>query len=271
MSDALPVTAVYSLILPAGDAAGDLGDLVTRATRGQRFRRINRFIQLALIGAHECRHSDRSDWASSQPIVIATGQGNIADTTQMLSSVVGRGQPPMPFQFINLAGNMAGFYLAQSLGVEAANTTVSQLDFPVEAALTVAAEEFRRHGSALLGAVDELAWPLEAHRRRLGAASDQAIGEGSHWLRIGDGEPLGWVESPVYCRDAAETAECIEGLAVSRVVRTPGEAKDTPMHDTLSAGRWCEFLQGAAPGETLGHVSEGADGRCAVVRVTRAD
>lgn len=267
----LPVTAAYTLSLSAGEAVEDLSGRVSTATGGQRFRRINRFIQLALIGAHECRNADDADWAASQPIVIATGQGNIADTTQMLESVVGSGQPPMPFQFINLAGNMAGFYLAQSLGVEAANTTVSQLDFPAEAALQVAVEEYRRHGSALLGAVDELAWPLDAHRRRLGAAPGQSVGEGSHWLRVGPGRPLGWLEPPVYCRDAVEAQACLERLAPDRVVQTPDPADGIALHDTLAAAHWCRVLQDGTPGETVAHVSAGADGRRAVVRVTRAD
>lgn len=271
MHEALPVTAAYTLSLRAGDVAEDLAERVSSATGGQRFRRINRFIQLALIGAHECRNADGTDWAISQPIVIATGQGNIADTTQMLESVVGRGQPPMPFQFINLAGNMAGFYLAQSLGGEAANTTVSQLDFPAEAALQIAVEEYRRHGSALLGAVDELAWPLDAHRRRLGAAPGQAIGEGSHWLRLGPGRPLGWLEPPVYCRDAAEAQGCLERLEPDRVVYTPDPAVNMALHDTLAAAHWCQVLGNGAPGEAVAHVSVGADGRRAVVRVTKAD
>lgn len=270
MNRALPVTAAYSLTRPAGDGPEDLSDHLARATGGQRFRRINRFIQLALIGAHECRNADRVKWPGTQPIVIATGQGNIADTSQMLESVVGRGQPPMPFQFINLAGNMAGFYLAQSLGAESANTTVSQLDFPVEAALQVVAEEYRRHGSALLGAVDELAWPLSAHQRRLGAAAGRSVGEGTHWLRIGDGPPLGWIEPPVYCRDDADAEAWLERVGADAHLHTPGPESSGPLHDTEAAARWCEFLLNAAPGRVLAHVSIGADGRRSVVRVTKA-
>ncbi|MBA1145577.1 hypothetical protein H0Z60_00755 [Ectothiorhodospiraceae bacterium WFHF3C12] len=270
MSRALPVTSAYSLTLAAEEAPVDLGAWVSEATEGQRFRRINRFIQLALIGAHRCRQGDAAAWRSTQPIVIATGQGNIADTTEMVESVVGRGLPPMPFQFINLAGNMAGFYLAQSLGAESANTTVSQLDFPAEAALQIAAEEHAGHGAALLGAVDELVWPLDAHRRRVGCPPDAPVGEGSHWLRIGDGPVLGWIEPPVYCADEAELEAVLQGAGVDVVIRTPGQNGGVPAHDTAAAAHWCGFLRNGPAGAQMAHVSAGADGRRALVRVTRA-
>jgi hypothetical protein len=266
----MPVTAVSTLCLPAGDGPVALGPLLEEATGGQRFRRINRLIERALIGAQRCRHQDEVTWAEGQQIVIGSGQGNIADPTARLESVVGRGQPPMPFQFINLAGNMAGFYLAQSLGAESANTTVSQLEFPVEAALQVAAEEHYRFGSVLVGAVDELAWPLEDHRVRLGCQGDAVVGEGSHWLRIGsDAPPLGWLEPPVYLEGDRALERCLDAAAVTAVVHTPSTSPRHPVHDTMAAAVLCEFLAQGQPGEVLAHVSGDGRGRHAVVVARR--
>jgi len=287
MNEPLPVTAVATFTLTGGDAPEPLDALLADATDGRRFRRINRFIQLALIGAHRCRRADGAQWPARQPIVIATGQGGVAATAAMLEGVVAAGQLPMPFQFINLVGNMAGFHVANSLGAVAANSAVSRLDFPLESALAVARQDYAREGCALLGAVDELAWPLAAHRRRLGVGADVAVGEGSHWLRLGtDRPPLGWIEDVRYLNDddalldyaksqqdaalicAPAAHRRLAAAGIDLAARSRSASERFPVHDTMAGAVLCDFLENGGGGRLV-HVSA-AQGRYAAIVVSGA-
>lgn len=289
MKQPLPVTAVASLTLTGEAGPEPLDALLTEATGGRRFRRINRFVQLALIGAHRCRRADTVDWPAHQPIILTTGQGGVADTAEMVEAVVAEGRPPMPFHFINLVGNMAGFHVASSLGAVSTNTAVSRMDFPLESALSVVAQEYGRTGCALLGAVDELAWPLAAHRRRLGVGEAVPVGEGSHWLRLGgDTPPLGWIEEVRYLEDdsallayardlgdavfacAPSAHRCLSAAGGGLAARSRGVAARFPAHDTVAAAVLCDFLDnGGGAGDRLVHVSAGAS-RYAAIAVRRA-
>ena len=263
----------------AGDAGDDLGAEL-KAVCERPPRRLNRFIQLALIGAHRCaaRIEGVSDGVCD--VYLGSGQGNVADTINLLRDIHGSRQAPMPFGFINVSSNMAGFYIAQSLGLKGANMAVSRQDCSFEACLELAAAEAERRPSSLVGAVDECAWPLAQHRRRLGVGADTPLGEGSHWLWIDQRcaapvAEIAWVRRFGNCGAMEEAAAAYDArsLAVGYGLVRSGEASQlegagrlveythtAPYYETLSAYAVCRFVETAASEERMVHVNRDASG-----------
>ena len=105
----------------------------------------------------------------------------------------------MPLEFLNVPNNMAGFYVAQGLGLQSANLTIAHRAFPFETALDIAifrlASSGKKNSRALVGGVEECAYPLDQHRQRMQLAMDTPLAEGSSWLYLGntemDNEELG--------------------------------------------------------------------------------
>jgi len=174
----LPIVAAASFETPAGAQPLPLRTELKRVCANPP-RRINRLIELSLIGAHRCvggraLHPDT-------PIYMAFASGCIADSVGMVRDAT-RGQPPMPVTFINVSSNMAGFYVASSLGLHSGNQVVSARGFPWEAMLELALLGGAKDRGLLMGAVEECAWPLPEHRERLGLPEDCKLLETSHWL-----------------------------------------------------------------------------------------
>jgi len=150
-------------------------------------RRVNRYIELALLGAWQCAagralQTDCALW-------LGSGRGYAGDTANLLESVLIRGEAPMPVEFINVSGNAAGFYVAQLLGLSGRNSTIAAGPASFEAALVLAAAGVAaRGGQALVGGVDECAYPLAHHRVRLGLGEEAVVGEGSSWLLLAAGQ-----------------------------------------------------------------------------------
>ena len=155
-----------------------------QAVGGPRLRRSNRYIALSLLGALDCVRGQQllPDCA----VYLSSGLGNVAETVAMLQPVLCEGLAPMPFSFINVSNNMAGFTLAQQLGLHGRNLAVARRGGAFGAALELALRDLRsgRVPQALVGAVDECVWPLAAHRQRLGLAADAPLLEGSAWLLL---------------------------------------------------------------------------------------
>ena len=264
----------------AGDAGDDLtAELKTVCERPPR--RLNRFIQLALIGAHRCAAGIDGMGDAGCDVYLGSGQGNVADTINLLRDIHGARQAPMPFGFINVSSNMAGFYIAQSLGLKGANLAVSRQDSSFEACLELAAAEAERRPSALVGAVDECAWPLAQHRRRLGVDADTRLGEGSHWLWIDQRNPapvaeVTWVRrfGSLGAMEDAAASHGAQGLTVGYGLVRSGEAASQmagasrlveytgaePYYETLSAYAVCRFVETAVPGERMVHLNRDAAG-----------
>lgn len=176
----LPIAAVSSLAQVAEETPLSLREQVkTLCPRAPR--RINRLTELSLIGAHRCvqRYEEGRQLPPDTPVYMAFTSGCIADSVALVQDVV-RGAPPMPVTFINVSSNMAGFYVASSLGLHSGNQVVSCNDFAWEATLELALLNPTR--GLLLGAVEECAWPLTEHRRRLGLPPGAPLLETSHWL-----------------------------------------------------------------------------------------
>lgn len=139
-------------------------------------RRINRFILLALVGAHKCLGDETADIHSS--VYLTTENGNLADTENILASIHERKELPMPFGFVNTMSNTAAFYVAQSLGIEGVNITVSSKSLSFERGLELLQLDMQtgRVAKSYICGVDEAEMTQNA--------GNSANVEGSGWLYI---------------------------------------------------------------------------------------
>ena len=74
---------------------------------GQHIRRIDRFIQLALIGSLRCARN--KTLPDNTGIYIASSQGPKGNIARSLEQIYKDKQPLMPLNFINMVGNAAAF------------------------------------------------------------------------------------------------------------------------------------------------------------------
>lgn len=167
-----------------GNALPDLKSLTQEAT-GKAYRRIGRFIQLALIGAARCVHLQAVP--NDTAVFFASGRGDLETTLDIMTQLFRDGQTPKPLAFVNTVSNAACFYVAQLLNLQSRSNFVCNRHFAFESALQLAMLDLQtgKINSALVGSVDTATLPLSEHRHRLQLASDASLGEGSHWLWLG--------------------------------------------------------------------------------------
>ena len=187
---------------------------LTQAATGKAFRRIGRFIQLALIGASRCVLG--KPLAPETGVYFASGRGDLELTLEIMTQLFRDAQTPKPLSFVNTVSNAACFYLAQHLSLQARSNFVCNRYFAFESVLQLAALdlELGTVNSALVGSVDIATAPLAEHRQRLGLSLDTLMGEGSHWLWLGpidDNRPrLGELVAAQHCVDRHELLEWIK-------------------------------------------------------------
>lgn len=279
----LPIVAVSSFARPAPEQPDSLRELV-KAVCPHVPRRINRLIELGLMGAHRCVTG--RPLPEDTAIYMAFTSGCIADSAALVQEVA-RGQPPMPVTFINVSSNMAGFYIAASLGLHSGNQVVSSNDFAWESALELAMLGTDCGRGLLLGAVEECAWPLAEHRERLGLAPGAAILETSQWLladraaaapiamlywirRFGDDAALkeflrqpSWPKTTQIRVSDAQTASATERLGLEVQREIPDGHTGAPA--ALSCTRFIE-----ARGGSLLHLNRGRSGQWCALHLTTA-
>ena len=151
---------------------------------GKPFRRTDRFIQMALLGAHYAAGDENLDPATA--LYMASGQGNLAVFTRLRDQQHVLKQPPKPVDFINSLSNTAGFYVAQHLGLHGKNLNLNQHGFVVYMTLLLAQNDLcvGRQEQVLVGGVDELLEPLSFTKKFLGVCDGRKLGEGSNWLLL---------------------------------------------------------------------------------------
>ena len=281
----LPVRAAGGFAVAAGATPADLRAPL-KAVCPLAPRRIGRFTELTLNGA--LRALDGLRPPADTPVWLATGSGYVAATAALIEALQVHAQSPMPVDFINVSGNAAGFYLAQLLGFSGQAHAVSSLPFAFESALELAARELcRRGGAGLVGGVDECAWPLAQHSRRLGVPVERSLGEGSHWLLLGETEgralgellavgecprsELGRLTLPAGCRlacgwgvepQAGDELARELGIPLAQIDRTSG------YRETFAAEVIADFFVTGAAASSLLYV-DAAGERCSVVLVRR--
>jgi hypothetical protein len=261
---------------------------LTQAATGKAFRRIGRFIQLALIGAARC--AGQQSLPKETAVYLSSGRGDLELTLEIMTQLFRDGQTPKPLNFVNTVANAACFYLAQHLGLHSRSNFVGNRYFAFESVLQLAALDLSRGvvDSALVGGVDIATAPLAQHRHRLQLPIDAPIGEGSHWLWLGRIDPrrpragelvaarhfvdreslLDWIReqslSHEHCRIAAGQfvqADDFAAIQVASGLKNTFAARTPRGHyDSHSGGLINEFLSRAALGDSLLHVN--ADNRC---------
>ncbi|MFT3929828.1 MAG: beta-ketoacyl synthase N-terminal-like domain-containing protein [Spongiibacteraceae bacterium] len=208
----------------------DVPDLkpLLKATLGASVRRIDRFIQLALIGAARCIHSARHIDAeqSIQPpsdtaIYIASGRGDMEITVEVQRDLFVNGHEPKPLNFINTVSNAASFYIAQSFGLCGRNQFIANRHWAFEVALQSALLDLQLGNidSALVGVVDVVVPPIAEHRQRLKLSETTTLAEGSHWLWLDNdtlpATTLGSIEGVYPFIDRQELADWIKSPSLA--------------------------------------------------------
>ena len=153
-----------------------------KTATGKVFRRTDRYIQLALLGAYGHKENIKLDSA----LFIASGEGNLSVFNRLRNQRFIDQQPPRPVDFINSLSNTAGFYVAQYLNLNGKNLFLSHHGFPVQMALLLAENDLKlkKQKQILLGGVDELLEPVAYTKKFLGICDDTNLGEGSNWLAV---------------------------------------------------------------------------------------
>lgn len=163
--------------LPSLDAA--MQDLCR-----EHFRRIDRFIQLALLGSGRCAagHMLRTDCG----LYLGSGLGPMGNNISTQEQLIRDRLIPKPFNFINTLGNSAGYYVAKNLELSGQNLFISRRGASFQAVLDAAWVDLESGASsqALVGVVEEVTLPLTEHRLRQALPADAAVAEGSHWLLL---------------------------------------------------------------------------------------
>lgn len=179
------VTSVSHYLHPRreGEALPSLDAALKEVCR-ESFRRIDRFIELALLGSARCARG--RTLMPDCGLYLGSGLGPMMDNIVCQEQLIRDRELPMPFDFINTLGNSAGYYVARNLRLSGQNLFVSRRGASFEAALVTALVDLEcgTAPQALVGVVEEATEPLAEHRRRQGLAAGTVVAEGSHWLLL---------------------------------------------------------------------------------------
>ena len=121
----------------------------------EHFRRVNRFILLALLGACQCTYQRLIETGTA--VYLTTEHGNLGETADVLDEIYTGRSLPKPFGFINTMNGTAAFYIARNLGILGRNLTISSQHLSFERGLELLKTDFTAglERSALIGGVDE--------------------------------------------------------------------------------------------------------------------
>ncbi|MGI9288521.1 MAG: hypothetical protein ACR2P1_24260, partial [Pseudomonadales bacterium] len=154
----------------------------------ERPRRIDRFIELSLLGSGLCASKLPAgiELESQTALFIASGLASMSNVVKVQQQIFLHGEPPKPASFINTLSNSAGYYVARNLGLHGKNIFVSRENSSFEAVLQLAALDFATGASrgVLLGVVDECPPPFAHQRKRMRLGEDAPLAEGSHWFLL---------------------------------------------------------------------------------------
>jgi hypothetical protein len=208
----------------------------------ERFRRIDRFVQLALIGSGRC--VGNSQLAEKTGVYIGSGLGSIANTIKVQQQVIRDRRLPRPADFINTLSNTAGYYVARNLDLQGQNLFVSRGEASMDAAFQLALMDLSTGmvETALVGVVDECAMPLSDHARRMKLDTHTVLAEGSHWFLIQSkpaNKPLCRITDSFMLHDADELHRWLHqriGSRITHVYRSPRAEQ------ALAGGRLSENL-----------------------------
>lgn len=186
----LYILAVGDYYAPADDttAVTDLKD-ETKLYCRERFRRIERFTQLCLIGSGRCVQN--IDLAPNTGLYIGSRFASISNTNNVHTQMIKHGQIPKPAHFINTLSNSAGYYVGRNLALKGKNLFISRADASTEAVFQMAQLDLKSQQAdqIVVGIADEMPHPLSDHRQRLGVNPETPLAEASHWFLVAGARP----------------------------------------------------------------------------------
>lgn len=254
------------LAVDVGGPPGAALDQKLTERTGQRFRRLGRFIQLAMSGAVEAAHHSKLTLPKERTgVFLATGLGNLSDLLPFSHAVFGDpGFHVSAIQFANSVGNAGAFYIAQTLGVHGPVLALSQDEVSFESALVQATTllDSNEIDLALVGAVDVVMPPVKDHLARMGHGPDEPLklSEGSAWWVLGKSEPQDFatLEKLTIGHDAGPF-----GVHAAKTFDVGALYAKSGLYSTL-------FLESAgAPGETFEVTARTREGLTARTTVRR--
>lgn len=250
-----------------GAALPDLDSTLAGLCR-ENFRRIDRFIQLALLGSARC--AGECSLQTECGIYLGSGLGPIGNNVVTQEQLIRDREIPKPFNFINTLGSSAGYYVARNLGLRGQNFFISRRGASMEAALSSAIADLEAGiiDQALVGAVEEVTLPLAEHRKRQGLPDEVEVAEGSHWLLLQlEGKAGGQLQIKRFTDYATLERDLISSWRTGDVLRCgididagfasalyhalPDSYVADPkhaFHDSLSAAWLTEFITGDGVG-----------------------
>ena len=227
---------------------GSLKNLNARVKEqtGLHFRRVNRFILLAISGAHDC--ATEAELHPETGVWLTTENGTVGDTEKGLDQLFNQRIFPKPYNFINTMSNTAAFYIAQSLKLSSTNITLSCKDFSFERGLTLARADLRRQAApaALIGGVDEAVFSETNLKSRFG---DRLI-DGSAWLYV-SADPAGARGRITEIRDFDNQAQALAWLETAPLGLEPVLTFGVRISDEARR-QWISAIPGAAIFDPIG-------------------
>jgi len=204
-----------------------LDERVAAVTR-ERYRRIDRFVQLALVGAGRCALGN--GLAPDCGLYLSTGVGPIGSNVLLQESIQRDRKLPMPFHFVNTLGSSACFHVAKDLGLSGEGVLVARAGGSFTAALSCAMADLEAGVASqlLVGAVEECVLPGDRHRALLRRDAGLAVAEGSHWVLVERDDVRGAtatavdavaLDDPAFRGYESRDAACITGY----LARHPGQ------------------------------------------------
>ncbi len=109
----LYLTSASHIRIPHSDEWGELNTRLKQLIPTVP-RRINRYIQVSLLGAAECIEDITE---KSVDVFLCSPRISLEVMNDLLESVVIKKEQPKPVSFINSIGNAATFYVSQQLGL----------------------------------------------------------------------------------------------------------------------------------------------------------
>lgn len=179
---------------------------ILKKLAGKSIRRIDRFTQLALIGAFNCKNNakgrcvdsgsesseDNDNEARELPartgLYLSSANSSLENTSSVLDELYRQKRFPSPFKFVNTVGNSANFHVSQQLNLQANSIYLAQSNFALESAFKLAQIDIeqRRIDSALIGLIVEAATPIDTHRAIVGLEASEPLIESSVWFLVGN-------------------------------------------------------------------------------------
>lgn len=293
MNTAMQIYAGGDHYHPVQDALPDLKELTQQVT-GKSFRRIGRFIQLAMIGAARCTHMLAP---KDTAVYLSSGRGDLELTVDIITELFAKAQTPKPLAFVNTVSNAACFYVAQLLALQSRSNYVCNLHFAFESVLQLAVTDMQLGNitSSLVGSIDVVTQPLNEHRQRLQLTPDARIGEGSHWLWIGHPDTsrprLGDLLAAQHFDNKELLIEWVKQESPGKLALSFGQhlnateqrflatqinhevifdyRKDRAYYDSQSGAVIGEFLRSDCAAQALLHINADDDGRYNVMMAAR--